>query len=173
MFTILSNRSKPYFSCSKAGLLLSAVCFVICPTLRAEFVAVGNPTFGVYTFTDADTGAPLACLGNMRPEVDTDSADLYKAYYNLDGSFVGKELIGSVSQTDVANIKQGKVSPKLSAKIQDHVKNPSRYADEVRVATKHKSRVGADGHMHAVLNHAVFNKAAVVKPGAQITYKKK
>ena len=120
----------------RCGALL-VVCLLICPSLKAESVPVGNSTFGLFSFTDADSGVPLAGIGNVRPEVDTDSRALYKVYYNLDGSYIGREITGEVSKEDVTNIKKGRISPNLSAKVQDHVKNPGNYSKEISIAKTH------------------------------------
>jgi hypothetical protein len=150
-----------------------AVALLICPLSKAESVPVGNPTFGLYTFTDADSGAPLACIGNVRPEVDTDSRDLYKVYYNLDGSYIGREIAGEVSKDDVANIKKGKISPALSAKVQDHLKNPSKYSKEITVAKTHMAAGGGAHGMHGGMGiRSGGIKVAPVKASA-VSYKKK
>ncbi|MBV9875547.1 MAG: hypothetical protein JO025_12515 [Verrucomicrobia bacterium] len=110
---------------------------LICPSLKSESVPVENLAFGLFNFTDADSGVPFAVIGNNRPEVDTDSRALYKVYYNIDGSYIGREVVGELSKEDVADVKKGKIAPHLSERVQDHLKNPGKYSKEIGIAKTH------------------------------------
>lgn len=149
---------------------LVAVCLLICPSLKAESVPVGNLAFGLFNFTDADSGVPLAGIGNNRPEVDTDSRALYKVYYNIDGSYIGREVVGELSKEDVANVKKGKIPPNLSAKVQDHIKNPGKYSKEIGIA---KTHVASGERAHGGTGfRPVANKGVSVKAPPATTKKK-